>query len=90
MIYLKGVPSEYIEEREERASEFARKMKRSTYSVILDWWESDKNSAKWNGGRASPTSSLSSGYERSYDLDDFFAASLRRSYEEFDEKYGKD
>ena len=90
LIYLKGVPSEYIEEREERASEFARKMKKSTYSVILEWWESDKNSAKWNGGRASPTSSLSSGYERSYDLDDFFAASLRRSYEEFDEKYGKD
>ena len=30
------------------------------------------------------------GYDKSYDTDDFFEASLRRSYEEFDKKYGTD
>ena len=90
LIYLKGVPSEYIEEREERAAEFARKMKKSIYSVILEWWESDKRSSKWNIGRGSSSSSLPSSHGKSYDLDDFFAASLRRSYDEFDAKYGKD
>lgn len=89
-LILKGIPEEYISEREERASEFARKTKRSTYSVIVEWWESDKRGSKWNNGRASPVSSLPSSHERSYDIDDFFAASLRRSYEEFDEKYGVD
>ena len=89
-LFLKGIPEEYISEREERASEFARKTKRSTYSVIVEWWESDKRSSKWNNGRASPVSSLPSSHGKSYDLDDFFAASLRRSYDEFDAKYGKD
>lgn len=32
----------------------------------------------------------SKGHEKSYDVDDFFEASLKRSYEEFDKKYGKD
>ena len=90
LIYLKGVPSEYIEEREERAADYARKTKRSAYSVILEWWESDKRSSKWNNGRTSSSSSLPSSHGKSYDLDDFFAASLRRSYDEFDAKYGKD
>ena len=30
------------------------------------------------------------GHEKSYDVDDFFEASLKRSYEEFDKKYGTD
>ena len=90
LIYLKGVPSEYIEEREARAAEFARKMKRSTYSVILEWWERDKHSAKWNRGRASPVPSLPSSHDKSYETDAFFEASLRRSYEQFDERYGVD
>ena len=30
------------------------------------------------------------GYEKSYDIDEFFEASLKRSYEEFDKKYGTD
>ena len=34
--------------------------------------------------------SSSKGHEKSYDVDDFFEASLKRSYEEFDKKYGTD
>ncbi len=34
--------------------------------------------------------SNSKGHEKSYDVDDFFEASLKRSYEEFDKKYGTD
>lgn len=32
----------------------------------------------------------SGGHEKSYDIDEFFEASLKRSYEEFDKKYGTD
>ena len=74
-----GVPLDYAEERFERAEHFARSQKKSVAKVLADWWETDQHGTPSN---KTTTASSPPSEPRSYDLDDFIEAALRRSEEE--------
>ncbi len=61
-----GISERYIDERIERASDYARAHKRRAASVLREWWTTDKEKY------AQPES-------QSFDTDDFFEAALARS-----------
>ena len=84
-----GIPREYIEGREERAEEFAKKQKKSFVDIFMEWWDKDKASFERKREVESKNGAFHS-KEKSYDTDAFFEASLRKSYEKFDKKYGKE
>ena len=84
-----GVPLEYIDEREKRGAEFSKKQKKSFIDVFMEWWDKDKasferkrefESVNGNGALHSK--------EKSYDTDAFFEAALKKSYDEFEKRYG--
>ena len=85
-----GLPSEYISAREERVSNIAQSTKRSAFSIFLEWWEKDKHEAKWRKADGSDADELDAPMKKSYDLDEFFKAAVRRSYAELDSKYSFD
>ena len=68
ILVSEGLSPKYIEERTERASDYARAHKRNVSSVLREWWAADKDSY------AEPS-------EPSFDTDEFFEVALRRSME---------
>ena len=66
-----GVRKKYIEKRLDRAIEYASMHRESVYDVLLRWWKEDGGSVQ----------SISDFPTKSYDLDDFVAAALARSYQ---------
>ena len=74
-----GIPLTYAEERIERAEHFAKAQKKSVVEVLSDWWQTDRHGTPSNKKTAS---SPPPSEHRSYDLDDFIEAALRRSEEE--------
>jgi len=82
-----GVPLEYIEEREERLTEYAKKEGKSFPEVVMDWWKKDEASFKRRRERKEKNAAFHS-KEKSYDTDAFFEASMNRAFEEFEKKYG--
>ena len=79
-----GVPRDYVSEREKRALQFSKSKKMPAFEILLEWWESDKSSGKW---AVKASTDPDENHEKSYDLDEFFMASVRRSFEEFDRRY---
>ena len=76
----KGIPEGYITERLARAALFAKKQSKRVSAVLLAWWEEDERARlRRPSGRASP-----SGEGKSYDLDEFAAASFRRALREYE------
>lgn len=65
-LILKGLPRDYIEERESRAIEYARQHNKSVCDVLEEWWKSDK-------GRYVPRENST------FDGNAFFEAAVRRS-----------
>ena len=84
-----GVPAEYIDEREKRAEEFSKKQKKSFIDVFMEWWDKDKASfeRKRESESVNGNGALHS-KEKSYDTDAFFEAALKKSYDEFEKRYG--
>ena len=78
----KGIPSIYIDERTERAREFAKAQKKSAYAVLLEWWEKDRTIfGRYHSSKKLREKTQSS--DKSYDTDEFFEAACRRAREEF-------
>ena len=69
----RGVAAAYIDQKLERATAYAKQRNRSVKSVLFLWWNTDKRRY---------LSATESRHEKSYDLDDFFAAALQRTYDE--------
>ena len=78
---------DYIKEREERAVKFAKSMRTTPYAVMLEWWEGDKHDPRWSKATAGRSGKQGEDSQKSYDTDDFFNASMSRSYTEFYKKY---
>ena len=76
----KGLPSRYLDERVERASEYAAKNGGYVYDVLMEWWKTDRARAPWNVSQTEYGKSADVGFD-SFDIDDFFQAALRKSYE---------
>ena len=75
-----GIPESYAEERLERAKVFARSQKKRVVDVLIDWWQTDRYGTPQNQKRYNPWQSSSE--NKSYDIDEFWEAALRRSEEE--------
>ena len=73
----KGIPSGYIEAREEKAIHYVSKLKRSADRILLEWWEEDK---VWAAARFAPKAAAGERVS-SFDTDEFFSAALARSRE---------
>ncbi|MBR2353127.1 MAG: hypothetical protein IKA76_01315 [Clostridia bacterium] len=70
-----GIPSGYIEERRSRAEEYGREHGQSPMDVLLSWWREDEKRER-RKPRASPEEKRE--IPKSYDLDEFFEAAIRR------------
>ena len=70
-----GIPSGYIEERRSRAEEYGREHGQSPMDVLLSWWREDEKRER-RKPRASPEEKRE--VPKSYDLDEFFEAAIRR------------
>ena len=87
-----GIPPSYAEERLARARVFAKSQKKQVLEVLSDWWNTDQHKtppnqkpSDFNSFKSSTPYKLSKPSppkEKSYDVDDFIAAALRRSEEE--------
>ena len=52
----KGIDEAYIDERLQRAQEYAEKTDRSAFGVLMSWWESDRqNGSAYSFGTARPS-----------------------------------
>lgn len=78
-LLAKGLPSRYLDERVERASEYAAKNGSYVYDVLMEWWKTDRARAPWNISQTEHGRTADIG--SSFDIDDFFQAALRKSYE---------
>lgn len=90
-----GVPERYISERLDRIKSFADKRGRRADEVIKEWWEKENAATKRRYGvetpkrwtpPAPPTASQPEATFSTFDVDDFFAASLQRTQRMFEEK----
>ena len=77
----RGIPESYIKERADRACDFGMAQKKSAYSVLLEWWEKDRE--MFGKYHTTKKSEKMASDEKSYNTDDFFEAACRRSREEF-------
>ena len=78
----KGLTQRYIDERLERAGSYAASNRKSAFSVLLEWWEKDRS--RYQSSHSPPRISAQSRQERarSFDIDSFFEAAQRRTFEE--------
>ena len=77
-----GLPDGYLlGERVERASAYARERNRAVMDVLLDWWRADERNIK-KGERARAQEDPDGHTPKSYDLDEFFEAAVRRGLRE--------
>ena len=83
-----GIPLSYAEERIERAEHFAKFQKKRVIEILSDWWETDRHRTPPN---QRPSASPPPPSEhKSYDLDEFLEAALRRSEEELEKLAAQD
>jgi len=73
----KGVETAYVEERLERAAEYAARKGESLRSVLLSWWIGDRDKR----GRPRPVQ-VSEKEPPSFDMDSFFEAACARALRE--------
>lgn len=74
-LLTEGIPEAYINERLQRAADYALRHRKPVFDVFCDWWKEDKTKQ--------PRQSAKTGdIGNSFDTDDFFQAALRRSYAE--------
>lgn len=76
LLMEEGLPAAYIDAREVRALEFADKSGQDVLSVLCSWWKQDKKSYH------RPQKQVEQGAESSFDVDEFWEASLARAYSE--------
>ncbi len=81
-----GIPLDYAEERIERAEHFARSQRKSVVEVLSDWWQTDKAGTPPNNAGKSFRQQAPPSADKSYDIDDFIEAALRRSEAEAEEE----
>ena len=77
-----GIPLDYAEARLERAEHFAKAQKKSVSEVLFDWWQTDKVGTPPNKAVKPFPKEAPPSESKSYDVDDFIEAALRRSEEE--------
>ena len=80
-----GIPTSYAEERLERAEVFARSQKKRVVDILSDWWQTDRYGTPQNKRTQNPWQLSSE--NKSYDMDEFIEAALRRSYGEDYERF---
>lgn len=85
-----GVPESYAEERLTRAEVFARSQKKRVVDILLNWWQTDRYGTPSNQKASIPAYSPWQSSSKSYDVDEFIEAALRRSEEEMRELYEAD
>ncbi|MBQ9802641.1 MAG: hypothetical protein IJW51_06185 [Clostridia bacterium] len=73
----KGLPPDYIAEREVRATEYALAHRQTVFAVLLRWWQRDHATGPGGGRREKPRAGLPS----SFDADEMFEAALQATYE---------
>ena len=76
-----GVPAAYVKEREARAEEYAALHGKSVFDVLLSWWREDRGVNRKPRREADEVREI----PKSYDLDEFFEAAIRRGLREADE-----
>ena len=85
ILMSEGLPLSYIEEREDRAFQFAEKCGRTAFSLLLEWWKQDRPSTalQKKNTRATPQPNPSS-----FDVEDFWNAAIEASRRRFAEENG--
>ena len=83
-----GIPLSYAEERRERAEHFAKFQKKRVIEILSDWWETDRHRTPPNQRPSAAPPPPSE--HKSYDLDEFWEAALRRSEEELEKLAAQD
>lgn len=73
----KGLPPDYITEREVRATEYALAHRKTVFAVLLHWWQRDNGTGQ-GGGR---NERRRTGLPSSFDADEMFEAALQATYE---------
>ena len=76
-----GVPAAYVKEREARAEEYGALHGKSVFDVLLSWWREDRGVNRKPRREADGVREI----PKSYDLDEFFEAAIRRGLREADE-----
>ena len=74
-----GLSRDYIEEREERLLAYAQSHARDPCELFLKWWEQDQRNKEKRKKNATEEAEHT---PKSYDLDEFFEAAVRRGLRE--------
>ena len=84
-----GMPDGYLlGERIERAYSYAKERNMRVFDILLSWWLADERNAKGKGKAGRPRRPLHAhapdphDVPKSYDLDEFFEAALKRGLRE--------
>ena len=72
LLMEENIPETYLQERQERALDFAHRSGQDVLTVLATWWKRDKAAFVAAQGKARPQNGL--------DVDDFYRAALLRSY----------
>ena len=82
----KGVPADYIDEREKRAIDHAVQQGKPVHEVLFHWWVADRAHPPWivryYDAINHPKKDESKFDCNSFDIDDFFQAALKHSFRE--------
>lgn len=82
MLLSKGIPKGYIDERCERARDYGVPQKKSAYTILLEWWEKDREIFRCYHQQKKPDVKNRDS-DKSYNTEEFFEAACRRAREEF-------
>ena len=83
-LLLEGVESDYIREREERAVLFAKRGGEEVVDVLGRWWQEDRRGRSRRGTGRETKKVTGYVLEKSYDVDEFFAAACARAFDDLE------
>ena len=81
-LYEKGLPSDYIREREARACARAKDEGCSVGSLLMAWWQQDKRKSPWNRVAYRTAHDHPELRAQSFDAEEFMRAALARGYDD--------
>ena len=83
-LVFKGIPSDYVEERLDRATDYAKEHQTTVGKVIEDWWANDRSRPPWNHPNHLPAPHNAAPPPLpllpSFHTDDFFESALRKAF----------